>query len=165
MCVTSNSLGEKGWIIVLETLQGMFRFGRIGGSSASINSSIQPQGRPRPTPRFRGSNIDTLQPPRSELSPTYSASIGGTGLSPPNFLLLVLAPATIIRLIQEDEENRSGRILSFTEAFQLAQTTSDAGEVLWPETAEDDSTLTREFVSDMLRKLDESKASVEKEDK
>lgn len=41
------------------------------------------------------------------------------GIQQVNFLLYVLIPATTVRLIQEDEEQASGRVLAFSDTFNI----------------------------------------------
>lgn len=68
----------------------------------------------------------------------------------------MLVPATVIKLVQEDEEERTGNPLSFDDAFRVAQHMCDIGAVLLTGDFKDDSTLNRDFIANMLDKLNGS---------
>lgn len=107
--------------------------------------------RPRPRPR---TGPPTQSP--TDLRPEYTQRIGGLSLT--DFKLLVLIPAAIVRLIQADEECRTGTHPTFEEAVEISKSTAKVGELLYPESDddEDEAPLSAEFIAARLFKEEES---------
>jgi hypothetical protein len=68
--------------------------------------------------------------------------------------MLVLIPAAIVRLIQDDEYKRLDHRPTFDEAVKIAKETNKVGEVLFPDD-NDETPLTSEYIARMLLKRDE----------
>jgi hypothetical protein len=69
----------------------------------------------------------------------------------PDFKLLVLIPAIIVRLIQADEESRLGTRPTFEEAVEIAKCTRNIGELLYPDDDdEEEAPLSVEYVAERL---------------
>ena len=100
--------------------------------------------------RFRPRTRTQLPAPSpTDLKPEYIQRIGG--LSMPDFKLLVLIPAIIVRLIQADEESRLGTRPTFEEAVEIAKRTRNIGELLYPDDDdEEEAPLSVEYVAERL---------------
>jgi hypothetical protein len=66
------------------------------------------------------------------------------------FLLNVMCPAAVIRLIQQDEERQHSRVVSFEEAFEIAVASSAWGDLSYPDPDEQAPTLTEDELIDIL---------------
>lgn len=63
--------------------------------------------------------------------------------------MLVLIPAAIVRLIQDDEERRLGVKLTFDQAWEVAKITKNVGYTLYDDD-EDEATLNAEYIATKL---------------
>lgn len=135
----SISYGEKGMSAIDRAIGQLFR-------SLEVHDGSQP--RPRRRTQL------TAQSPL-DLKPEYTQRIGGLSLT--DFKLLVLIPATIIRLIQADEESRVGICPTFEEAVDISKTTGKVGELLYPDDDDEgDMPLSVEYVAARLFEDEES---------
>lgn len=114
--------------------------------------SLEPKGgttpvfgppKPRPRTRRQQANAETM-----DLRPEYTARIAGLSLL--DFTLVVLIPAVIVRLIQDDEECRVGAKLTFEQAWEVARNTKRVGDVLFPDDDSDETPLNAEFIATKL---------------
>ena len=119
---------------------------RDGGTPVSGATRLQPRPRPR-------TKLSTQSP--LDLRPEYTQRIG---LSLADFKLLVLIPAAIVRLIQADEESRTGVCPTVEEAVQISKSTAQVGELLYPECDDDEeeAPLSAEYIAPKLFGEDES---------
>jgi hypothetical protein len=73
-------------------------------------------------------------------------------VAPLEFLLNVMCPAAVTRLIQQDEEQHHARIITFEEAFDIAVATSAWGDLVHPDPDNHISTFTVDDLFELLKR-------------
>jgi RTC4-like domain len=91
-----------------------------------------------------------------DLRPEYTARIAGLSLQ--DFTLLVLIPAAIVRLIQDDENSRLGVNITFDQAWKIAKSTTKVGDSLFPDD-DDEIPLNAEYIATKLAEREDEGGS------
>jgi hypothetical protein len=142
------SYGERGLHVIHGAIGELFRSLEPKGGITPASGTPTP----RPRPRRRQANAESM-----DLRPEYTARIAGLSLQ--DFTLVVLIPAVIIRLIQDDEEHRVGVKLTFEQAWEVAQNTKGVGDILFPDDDSDETPLNAEFIATKLAEQEDEGGS------